>query len=58
MVYRSDIFQPRLLGTESTEHSDWIICGIYKEFTVEYFLIIVRKILSIWKLVIDGGLIF
>ena len=56
MVYRSDVFQPRLLGTEYTENYNSMICGMYKESTVKGFLIIVWKLFRIWKWGFDGGI--
>ena len=50
--------KPHVLGTKPFENLNAIICGMQREFTVKYSLVIIGKIFRIWKGVIDGGLKF
>ena len=55
-MFINDVLQPHRLGTEPYEHSNAMLHGIQWEFTVNYFLIVIGKLLRICKGVIDGGL--
>ena len=42
-------YNPPLLGTDTSEHSNKIIYGMKNEFTVKYFLIIIGDYYVFWK---------
>ena len=55
IMLRNDVLQPHLLRTEISEHSNAMLCGMQREFTMKDFLDIIEKLLLICKEVIYGG---
>ena len=56
LIMRSNIVEPRLLTFEPSRHTDSMIRGIQREFTVRDFLTIVNKLHRIWKVMVKGDM--
>ena len=56
LMFRNDILKPHFLGTKISKHSNAMLRGIQWKFMMKDFLVIIGKILRIWKGVIGGGI--
>ena len=56
LLMRSDVIQIHRTTTEPSEHSNAIMRGIVREFSVLDFLSIINKLDSLWAAMVDGEL--